>query len=276
MHPEPGRAPRPERYWTICIPGCGYHAPMYKLTIAFLLLLELPLATTPAQATISPADDGASMLAASTTPASLAQLAPSADPAVIELALGAMRCAQAEGTGVDARRLAVIDYSRSSLQPRLWVFDLAAHTLAYEELVAHGQGSGGDVPTTFSNDDGTHASSLGLFVTRDTYTGHNGYSLRMQGLEPGINDAAMARAIVMHGAAYVNADAGKHMGRLGRSWGCPALRQAIAKPVIDVLKDGQFVFSYFPDQHWLTRSALLKCPAARIAHQPAARRDGSA
>jgi len=249
---------------------------MYKLTIALLLLLELPLATSPASATVSPAGGGATMLAAATTPASLAQLAPAADPAVIELALGAMRCAQAEGTAVDATRLAVIDYSRSSLQPRLWVFDLAARTLAYEELVAHGQGSGGDVPDRFSNDDGSHASSLGLFVTRDTYSGHNGYSLRMQGLEPGINDAAMARAIVMHGAAYVNADAGRQMGRLGRSWGCPALRQAVAKPVIDTLKDGQFVFSYYPDQHWLTRSALLKCPAAHVAQRVGARRDGSA
>ena len=136
---------------------------------------------------------------------------------MLELALAAMHCAQAAGTGKDAQRLAVIDYSRSSLEPRLWVFDLAADRLLYQELVAHGQGSGGDVPTRFSNDDGSHASSLGLFVTRDTYVGHNGYSLRMDGLEHGINDAAMERAIVMHGAAYVNPDAGKHMGRLGRS-----------------------------------------------------------
>jgi hypothetical protein len=248
---------------------------MYKLTIALLLLLELPFATAPASASASLGGSTTTLLAAATRPAALAQLAPAADPAVIELALGAMRCAQAQGTAIDATRLAVIDYSRSSLQPRLWVFDLAAHTLAYEELVAHGQGSGGDVPDRFSNDDGSHASSLGLFVTRDTYSGHNGYSLRMQGLEPGINDAAMARAIVMHGAAYVNADAGHHMGRLGRSWGCPALRQAVAKPVIDTLKDGQFVFSYYPDQHWLTRSALLKCPAAHIAQRVGARRDGS-
>jgi L,D-transpeptidase-like protein len=206
----------------------------------------------------------------------LARLAPAADPNVLELALGAMRCAQADGVGEHAQRLAVIDYSRSSLEPRLWVFDLASDTLLYQELVAHGQGSGGDVPNRFSNDDGSHASSLGLFVTRDTYVGHNGYSLRMDGLEHGINDAAMERAIVMHGAAYVNADAGKRMGRLGRSWGCPALRSAIAKPIIDVLKDGQFVFSYYPDQDWLARSALLKCPAARLAHHDAHGRRDSA
>jgi hypothetical protein len=227
---------------------------------------------------MAPASNGSAVLApeAPLSADDLAHLAPGADPKVLELALGAMRCAQAGGIGAHAERLAVIDYSRSSLEPRLWVFDLEADKLLYRELVAHGQGSGGDVPNRFSNDDGSHASSLGLFVTRDTYVGHNGYSLRMDGLEHGINDAAMQRAIVMHGAAYVNEDAGKRMGRLGRSWGCPALRSAIAKPIIDVLKDGQFVFSYYPDQDWLARSALLKCPAARLARRDAHERRDSA
>jgi hypothetical protein len=202
-------------------------------------------------------------------PQHLAELAPAADPDVLKLALAAVRCAQADGVGTKAQRLAVIDYSRSSLQPRLWVFDLASHRLLYRELVAHGQGSGGDVPTHFSNDDESHASSLGLFVTRDAYTGHNGYSLRMDGLEHGINDAAMARAIVIHGAAYVNAESGRQQGRLGRSWGCPALRSAVAGPIIDVMKDGQFVFAYYPDQAWLTRSALLHCEASRMARREA-------
>lgn len=198
----------------------------------------------------------------------LSQLAPDADPQVLALGLSAMQCAQAHGTGVDARRLAVIDYSRSSLTPRLWVFDLAQRKLLYKELVAHGQGSGGDVPDRFSNEDGTHASSLGLFYTHDTYQGKNGYSLRMQGLERGFNDAAMRRAIVMHGAPYVNADSGRKMGRLGRSWGCPALRAAMARPIIEVLKDGQFVFSYFPQQAWLTRSSLAQCAMARLHGRP--------
>jgi hypothetical protein len=198
----------------------------------------------------------------------LSQLAPDADPQVLALGLSAMQCAQAHGTGADARRLAVIDYSRSSLTPRLWVFDLGQRKLLYKELVAHGQGSGGDVPDRFSNEDGTHASSLGLFYTRDTYQGKNGYSLRMQGLEHGFNDAAMRRAIVMHGAPYVNADSGRKMGRLGRSWGCPALRAAMARPIIEVLKDGQFVFSYFPQQAWLTRSSLAQCAMARLHGRP--------
>lgn len=202
--------------------------------------------------------------------------APQISPKVLDLALAAVGCAQADGVAPDARRLAVIDYSRSSLQPRLWVFDLTNHQLLYHEVVAHGQGSGGDIPTRFSNDDGSHASSLGLFVTRNTYIGHNGLSLRMDGLERGVNDAAMARAIVMHGASYVNPAVNRGMGRLGRSWGCPALRSAVAKPIIDVMKNGQFVFSYYPDQAWLARSALLKCASARRLLAAVGQRGGNA
>jgi L,D-transpeptidase catalytic domain len=192
----------------------------------------------------------------------LARLAPAADPDVLALALVSMRCAQAHGIGMTANRLAVIDYSRPSMLPRLWVFDLALHRLLFEEVVAHGRGSGENIATRFSNDDGSHASSLGLFVTRDTYVGRNGYSLRMQGLEAGVNDNAMARAIVMHGARYVDPSSSATRGRLGRSWGCPAIRQAVARQMIDVMKDGQFVFSYYPDSNWLDRSDLLRCPVA--------------
>ncbi|GAA0262676.1 murein L,D-transpeptidase catalytic domain family protein [Rhodanobacter caeni] len=195
----------------------------------------------------------------------LARVAPAIDPQVLSLALAAVQCAQASGVGMAAQRLAVIDYSMPSLQRRLWVFDLRSHRLLYREWVAHGSGSGGNLPTHFSNEDGSHASSVGLFVTGDTYIGRNGYSLRMDGLEPGFNDAAMDRAIVMHGADYVNATADQAMGRLGRSWGCPALRSAVARPIIDVMKDGQFVFAYYPEQAWLARSALLHCPAAQLA-----------
>jgi hypothetical protein len=200
--------------------------------------------------------------------------APGIDPSVLTLALSAVSCAQGEGVAMQAKHLAVIDYTMSSLKPRLWVFDLASHKLLYHEVVAHGQGSGGDIPTHFSNADGSHASSLGLFVTGNTYIGHNGLSLRMDGLEPGINDAAMARAIVMHGAGYVNPRINQGMGRLGRSWGCPALREAVAKPIIDVMKNGQFVFSYYPDQAWLAHSALLKCKAARLQVAAATIRPG--
>lgn len=198
----------------------------------------------------------------------LATLAPDADPHVLELALAAMHCAQSHGVSPKASRLAVIDFSRASLKRQLWVFDRARHKLLYEDLVAHGSGSGGNFATHFSNVSGSHASSLGLFVTREAYIGHNGYSLRLDGLEPGFNDAALARAIVIHGAKYVSESGGRTMGRLGRSWGCPALRPAVTRPIIDALKNAQFVFAYYPEKAWLVRSALLICAAAR-ADRPA-------
>jgi hypothetical protein len=253
---------------------------MHSRYLALIAMLSLPVAASGGQSSVPPQTNGIASIRATADPAQLPEKlggtsphptlanellrqAPGVDPAVLDLALSAVSCAQADGVGASAQRLALIDYSRSSLQPRLWVFDLASQRLLYHDFVAHGQGSGDDLPTRFSNDDGSHASSLGLFVTRDTYIGHNGYSLRMQGLEHGINDAAMARAIVMHGATYVKPVVDKGMRRLGRSWGCPALRAAVAKPIIDVMKNGQFVFSYYPDQAWLTHSALLKCAAAR-------------
>ena len=186
--------------------------------------------------------------------ASIADLAPQANRDALALAMQAMRCAQVSGLGVDATRLAFIDYSRPSTEPRLWVFDLANNRLLYQEVVAHGRGSGDNLASVFSNVSGSHTSSLGLFLTRETYQGRNGYSLRMEGLEPGVNDAALARAIVMHGAPYVDPQSAAKQGRLGRSFGCPAVREAVARGMIDVLKDGQFVFAYYPDAAWLDRT----------------------
>jgi hypothetical protein len=188
------------------------------------------------------------------TAATLASLVPEANRDAIALAVSAMRCAQGSGLGIGATRLAFIDYSRPSTEPRLWVFDVALGKLLYEEVVAHGRGSGENIARFFSNVEGSHASSLGLFLTRETYQGRNGYSLRMDGLEPGVNDAAMERAIVMHGAPYVDPRQAERQGRLGRSFGCPAVREAVARGVIDVLKDGQFVFAYYPDAQWLSRT----------------------
>ncbi len=189
----------------------------------------------------------------------MARLAPEADPRVLALALQARDCAASSMDLPASPRLAVIDYSRPSTEPRLWVFDLQTHTLLFREVVAHGQGTGENMARDFSNSDGSHQSSLGLFRTADTYVGHNGYSLRMQGLEPGTNDAAMARAIVMHGAPYVNVQMARQQGRLGRSWGCPALRPEIAHQVIDSLKNGQMIFSYYPNSNWLAKSPFIHC-----------------
>jgi hypothetical protein len=177
--------------------------------------------------------------------------------ALFELALGAAQCAVRAGDIKDLRTLTVIDYSRPSTQKRLWVFDLRERALLYEELVAHGSGSGMNMATSFSNLPETHQSSLGLFRTVDTYTGRNGYSLRLHGLDAGFNDNAYERAIVMHGAPYVSEDAIRQQGRLGRSWGCPALRDGIAREVIDTVKGSGLVFAYYPDPKWLESSKYL-------------------
>ncbi len=187
------------------------------------------------------------------------RLAPEADPRVLSLALEARECAAKNLSQALSPRLAVIDYSLPSTEIRLWVFDLAARKLLFAEHVAHGQGTGENFARDFSNRDGSHQTSLGLFKTTDTYNGKNGYSLKMEGLEPGTNDAAMSRAIVMHGAPYVNPAAAKQQGRLGRSWGCPAVRPEVAQAVIDSLKNGQMIFAYYPDTNWLARSPFIDC-----------------
>jgi hypothetical protein len=181
----------------------------------------------------------------------------SLDSTVLGLALNAARCAQGIGTAAQDRLLTIIDYSKASTEPRLWVLDLARERVLFEELVAHGRGSGENFATRFSNAEGSHQTSLGLFRTADTYVGSNGYSLRLDGLEAGINDRARDRAIVMHGAPYVSEDHLRTVGRLGRSHGCPALRPAIARTVIDTIKQGSLVFAYYPDKQWLRGSRFL-------------------
>ena len=179
------------------------------------------------------------------------------DARVLNLALSAAQCAIGSGAVRQPPTLTIIDYSKPSTEPRLWVLDLRTRELVYEELVAHGQGSGGNLPTKFSNEPDSHQTSIGLFVTESTYVGRNGYSLRLNGLERGFNDRAKERAIVMHGAPYVNDTISKSLGRLGRSHGCPAVREPIARELIDHVKGGSLVFSYYPDTDWLASSAFL-------------------
>ena len=179
------------------------------------------------------------------------------DHKVFALALVAAECAVRSGAIDNPSTLTIIDYSQPSTEWRLWVFDLQTQALLYEELVAHGKESGENMATRFSNELNSHQSSLGLFVTEDTYVGSNGYSLRLRGLDEGFNDRARERAIVMHGAPYVNDDIGRTMGRLGRSWGCPALREGVARAVIDRVKGTGILFAYYPDSEWLKSSKYL-------------------
>jgi hypothetical protein len=189
---------------------------------------------------------------------SLLRQAPGLKANVLRLALTATGCAAEKGLLKRRDLLTVIDYSLPSTQPRLFVFDLDTKRLLFRELVAHGKNSGGNVANFFSNSPGSLATSLGLFVTADTYVGSNGYSLRLKGLEEGINDMAMDRAIVMHGAPYVSRAAIRALGRLGRSWGCPAVRSEVARKIIDTVRGGSAVFAYYPDKNWLSSSTFVR------------------
>lgn len=158
--------------------------------------------------------------------------------------------------------LTLIDFGLPSVQKRLWIVDLHKRKLLFHDLVAHGKNSGHDMATSFSNIPESNQSSLGFYITANTYFGKHGLSLRLAGQELGINDKAMARAIVMHGADYVNNNIGKALGRLGRSFGCPAVSREIADDVIKTVADGTLMFIYHPSQEYLTKSALLQEAAA--------------
>jgi hypothetical protein len=179
---------------------------------------------------------------------------------VLELAIRAYRCGRAAGQ-FDSPILTVIDYSLPSTEKRLWVIDLAKRRVLFHELVAHGQNSGEMYAVDFSNRPGSLQSSLGLFRTDDVYDGSHGESLRLIGLEPGINDRAEERRIVMHGAAYVNTDVVQRFGKLGRSWGCPAVDRAVLPQILRHIKEGTALFAYYPDPRWLRHSRFLRCGA---------------
>lgn len=201
--------------------------------------------------------------------------APTLDRRVLSKAVNAMDCAVRHGMDA-SERLAVIDFSLPSSERRLWIFDLSRRQLIVEDFVAHGQNSGDNHATEFSNILGSHQSSIGLFRTQESYFGRHGYSLRLDGLEPGVNDRARERAIVIHPADYVDPTWIPRQGRIGRSQGCPAVRPEIAEQVVDSLKGGQFMFTYYPDPEWLQSSAFLNCEPSRVASAiaPFARRGG--
>jgi len=183
---------------------------------------------------------------------------------VMDLAVRAYSCGKSAGV-FDGDLLTVIDYSLPSSAKRLWVLDLDRKRVLFHELVAHGENSGDNYAVDFSNQPGSLKSSIGVFRTEDVYRGGNGYSLRLSGLEPGVNDLAMERRIVMHGAAYVSPRSVSMLGRLGRSWGCPALPTGVHRRVIDLIKGGTAVFAYYPDARWLRQSRFLSCSVTRVA-----------
>lgn len=179
------------------------------------------------------------------------------DSDVLKLSLNAY--VNARRRGLDNKQLlTIIDYSKPSTERRLWVVDLKNAKVLFNTWVTHGQNSGSVNATSFSNRPGSLKSSIGVFLTtREAYVGENGYSLRMQGLEPGFNDNAYRRDIVFHGAWYAADNVIKKYGLLGRSWGCPAVNEETARPLIDTIKNNTLVVAYYPDRHWLRSSSFL-------------------
>lgn len=153
--------------------------------------------------------------------------------------------------------ITVVDFSKPSSQKRFFVIDLNKNKVLFQSLVAHGRNSGLEYATSFSNETDSHKSSLGFYVTMNTYTGDHGYALKLKGCEQGINNRAYDRAIVVHGSEYVTDEFLKSNGFLGRSFGCPALPEKMTKKIIDVIKNGSCIFIYHPTQKYLLTSPVL-------------------
>ena len=158
---------------------------------------------------------------------------------------------------IEKEFLTIVDFSLSSNEERMWVIDMNTKQIIMQSLVAHGRNSGELFATEFSNKSESYQSSLGFYTTGETYIGKHGLSLRLDGLEYGINDKARDRAVVIHGADYVSTDFVNSNGRLGRSQGCPAVPTEISKELIELIKDKSCLFIYHPSRSYAIKSKLI-------------------
>lgn len=163
-----------------------------------------------------------------------------------------------QGKIINSSIIAIADFSESSNKKRLFILDIKNYKILFNTYVAHGQNSGKEYADNFSNNPNSLASSPGFYVTKETYFGSKGYSLRLEGEEQGINDNALNRGIVMHAAAYVNDALAKNRGFIGRSWGCPAVAPELHQAIINKIKNGTCLFLYTPNKKYLTASKILK------------------
>lgn len=167
---------------------------------------------------------------------------------------------QEKGELSNDRILTIADFSLPSSRKRLFVIDMETGKLLFNTYVSHGRNSGAEMATRFSNRMESHQSSLGFYVTGSTYNGKNGYSLKLDGMEAGINDNALARAIVVHGSNYVNEQMINAKGYIGRSFGCPAVPAKLAKAIINTIRNGSCLFIYGHDNSYLAMSKILTQP----------------
>jgi hypothetical protein len=153
--------------------------------------------------------------------------------------------------------ISIVDFSLASSKKRLFIIDLKNSRVLFHTYVSHGRGSGRKTAREFSNEPESYKSSLGFYVTGGTYQGKHGYSMRLSGEEPGFNNNALSRAIVMHSADYINESIIKTQGFIGRSLGCPALSPSVYKPVIEKIKNGTCLFLYSPNKYYLSHSRII-------------------
>lgn len=177
--------------------------------------------------------------------------------AVFNSAIHGLEKLESKGVVKNDNIITIVDFSQPSNKKRLYVVDLENKQILFNTLVAHGRNTGTLWAKSFSNKASSLKSSPGFYVTEDTYVGHNGYSLRLDGQEKNINDNALNRSIVMHGAPYVDQSAINSLGFLGRSWGCPAVPVAQHKAIINTIKGGTCLFIYSPDRNYRESSAIL-------------------
>lgn len=180
------------------------------------------------------------------------------NPAVFETAYRGYANLKAAGKlAEDKQLISIADYSLSANTKRLWIIDLKTSKVLLNTYVAHGQGTGEEFATAFSDRENSHQSSMGFYVTGETYMGEHGLSLYLHGMDNGYNANAYRRSVVLHGAAYVSEDFIRAHKRLGRSWGCPAVAQELASSIINLVKDGSCLFIYYPDRLYRSTSYWL-------------------
>lgn len=177
---------------------------------------------------------------------------------VFQLALKGHNKLKTEGKLENPDILTIVDFSQTSKNKRMYVIDFQEQELLFHTLVAHGRNTGGEFAKNFSNVNGSHKSSLGFYITKNNHMGSRvGYSMIMEGVEKGFNDNAKNRQIIMHGADYATENFITRTGRLGRSYGCPAVPPELIKPVVSTIENGTCLFIYYPDSEYLSKSSLL-------------------